>query len=299
MKAGQGRRAASRGGAAWIVALLSACVSGEAGRGAIADGAVRVGDTLRTFELYAPATARRGNPVPLLLAFHGSGSTGRGMRRESGLDSVAARDGFLVVYPDAPAGNWAEDCGCNIADRLGVNDTGFVRALVDTVSAHFRVDPDRVAAVGFSQGGLFVHRLACQMADVVSAVASISAPMSGVLAVRCRPSRPVSVMVALGTLDPVYLYEGGGSGDRVTLGARAAVRVWRALDGCAPEPAVTELPNRAADGTTVLEERWSDCEDDAAVALYTVDGGRHGWDLSRDAATAEIVAAFLFPGAAR
>ena len=167
--------------AAVILCAAVACVHQEGTTSVVVKGSIPVGDTLRTFVLYAPPAARQGRPVPLLLAFHGSGSTGAAMRREAGFDRIASREGFLVAYPDAPAGNWAEDCDCNVADRLGVNDTGFVRALVDTVSERFSVDRHRVGAVGFSQGGLFVHRLACQMADVVSAVASVAAPMSGAL----------------------------------------------------------------------------------------------------------------------
>jgi polyhydroxybutyrate depolymerase len=276
-----------------FLCVVAACVRQGEGTSVVVQGSIPVGDTLRTFVLYAPPAARQDRPVPLLLAFHGSGSTGAAMRREAGFDTIAAREGFLVAYPDAPAGNWAEDCDCNVADRLGVNDTGFVRALVDTVDGRFPVDRHRIGAVGFSQGGLFVHRLACQMADVISAVASVAAPMSGVLAQRCGPAAPVSVMVALATLDPVFPYEGGGVGKRVTLGARATTGLWRTLDGCSAEPTVLELPDRASDGTRIMEERWTGCRQNVEVSLYTVDGGRHAWELSRDVATAELVAGFL------
>jgi polyhydroxybutyrate depolymerase len=276
-----------------LLGAAAACASGRTGTGAAVRGAVRVGDMQRTYVLYVPPPAVRGVPVPLLLAFHGSGSTGAAMEREAGFDRIAAREGFLVAYPDAPAGNWAEDCDCNVADRLGVNDTGFVRALVDSVAARFPVDRRRVGAVGFSQGGLFVHRLGCQMADLVSTIASIAAPMSGALAERCGASAPVSVLVAVGTLDPVFPYEGGGTGKRATLSARATTRVWRTIDRCSEEPSVVQLPDRARDGTRVMEERWTGCREDVEVVLYTVDGGRHQWDLSRDVGTAELVTALL------
>jgi len=282
-----------QGAAIVLLCTVAACVRQGGGTSVVVRGSIPVGDTLRSFVLYAPPTARPGRSVPLLLAFHGSGSTGAAMRREAGFDSIAAREGFLVAYPDAPAGNWAEDCDCNVADRLGVNDTGFVRALVDTVAARFPVDRHRVGAVGFSQGGLFVHRLACQMADVVSTVVSVAAPMSGALAERCGPTAPVSVMVALGTLDPVFPYEGGGIGKRVTLGARATAGLWRTLGGCSVEPTILDLPDPAADGTRIMEERWTGCRQDVEVSLYTVDGGRHAWELSRDIGTAALVASFL------
>ena len=55
----------------------------------------------------------------------------------------------------------------------------------------------------------------------------------------------------------------------------------------------TNVPNRVADGTTVLEERWSPCTGGSEVVLYTVDGGRHDWSPSRDVSTAELVARFF------
>jgi polyhydroxybutyrate depolymerase len=281
-----------------FLALAAACAGDGAPAGGIR-GALRVGDVTRTFVLYAPPAARRSAAAPLLLAFHGTGESGAALRAGAGFDAVAAREGWVVVYPDAAVGTWAETCGCTAADRLGVNDTGFVRALIDSVAARFPVDRGRVFAAGFSQGGLFVHRLACDLADRVAAVASVAAPMSAALAPRCAPGRPVSVMVLQGTLDDAYPYEGVGRGQRAVLGARAAAGFWRALDRCPDSRLVTERPDTARDGTRVLEERWPGCDQATEVALVTVDGGRHTWSLSGDASTAETVAAFFLRAAPR
>jgi len=254
--------------------------------------AVRLGDTTRTYVLHAPPGAA-AEPRPLLVAFHGTGESGREMERSAGLDAVADRRGFLVAYPDAAVGNWAEGCGCSRADLLAVNDTGFARAVVEDVARRHRVDRSRIYATGFSQGGLFVHRLACEMAETFAAVASVAAPMSAPLAERCRPSGPVGVLVLIGTLDQSYPYEGERSVARSTLGAREAADVWRVIDACGREAAGRELPDRAADGTRVLEERWTGCRGGVEVALYTVDGGRHAWSPSADVSTGELLVGFL------
>ncbi len=280
------------GRAALLVLAVAGCGGGRAG-GTAHRAELMVGDTVRTFDLFVPHELGGRERVPLVLAFHGTGESGAGFRAATGLDRLAARDGFLVVYPDAAVGNWAEGCDCNRADRLGINDTGFVRVVIDSLSRRFPVDPARVYAVGFSQGGLFVHRLACQMPDRIAAVASIAAPISAPLAERCGPGAPVSVLVMMGTLDDAYRYEGQGQGPRATLGARATAGLWRTLDGCEGAAAVTSLPDRAADGTTVLEERWPTCARGSEVALYTVDGGRHAWSPSRDVKTSDLVVAFF------
>jgi polyhydroxybutyrate depolymerase len=174
-----------------------------------------------------------------------------------------------------------------------VNDTGFVRAVVEDVARRHPVDRSRVYAVGFSQGGLFVQRLACEMADLVTAVASVAAPMSSRLAETCAPSVPVGVLVLQGTLDDAYPYEGRRQGGQSLLGAREAADFWRVLDGCSGDARARELPDHAADGTRTQEERWPACRGGVEVALYTVEGGRHAWAPSGDVRTEELVTAFL------
>jgi polyhydroxybutyrate depolymerase len=281
-----------RTGTALVILVVAGCVGGRPG-GTAHRAELLVGDSVRTFRLFVPRDLRRQERAPLVLAIHGTGGSGAGFGSETDLDRLAARDGFLVAYPDAAVGNWAEGCDCSRADRLGINDTGFVRILIDSLSRRFPVDRARVYAVGFSQGGLFVQRLACEMADRIAAVASVAAPISGPLAERCGPAAPVSVLVMMGTLDDAYRYEGQGQGQRATLGARATVGLWRMLDRCEGSAVVTSLPDRVADGTTVLEERWPTCAGGSEVALYTVDGGRHAWSPSRDVNTSELVAAFF------
>lgn len=271
--------------------LAAACLGGDAPASTASRGTVRVGDSVRTFLLVTPAAPRRP-AAPLLLAFHGTGESGAALRATSGLDAVAGREGWVVAYPDAPIGTWAEDCRCTAADRRGVNDTGFVRALIDAVATRVAVDRDRVFATGFSQGGLFVHRVACDLADRVAAVASVAAPMSAPLAARCRPARPVSVLVLQGTLDDAFAYEGRWRGERAVLGARATARFWRTANRCPPGRAAA-LPDTARDGTRVLVERWEPCLASTSVALVTVEGGRHQWSLSRDRPTADLLAEFF------
>ena len=94
---------------------------------------VHVGDRDRTFATYAPASLPP-HP-PLLLAFHGSGETGEGLRAHSGyaFDRVADRAGFVVVYPDGFERHW-DDCrraASYSARTLRIDDEGFVRAQSD------------------------------------------------------------------------------------------------------------------------------------------------------------------------
>jgi polyhydroxybutyrate depolymerase len=268
------------------------CVPGDRAASVVERASVRLGDTVRTYVMHIPPWPTR-TPRPLLLAFHGTGESGREMARRTALNALGRQEGLLVAYPDAAVGNWAEGCACSRADLEGINDTGFVRALVEDVARRHPVDRSRVYAAGFSQGGLFVHRLACEMADLVAAVASVAAPMSSRLAETCAPSAPVGVLVLQGTLDDAYPYEGQRRGGPSLLGAREAVRFWRLMNGCAREARVRALPDRVPDGTRILEERWLECGRGVEVALYTVEGGRHTWSPSADAETETLLMKFF------
>ena len=280
---------------AFVLLMALACTRTDVPGGSGDRQPVRVGDTLRTYVLHVPPRPNR-SPRPLLLAFHGTGESGGAMRRSTALDALGSRAGYLIAYLDAAVGNWAEGCDCSRADLEGVDDTGFVRAVVEDVARRYPVDRSRVYATGFSQGGLFVQRLACEMADLVAAVASVAAPMSSRLAETCAPSAPAGMLVIQGTLDDAYPYEGRRQGGRSLLGARETARFWRVLDGCAGDARARELPDRAADGTRIQEERWPACRGGVEVALYTVEGGRHAWSPSADAETETLLMEFFLRG---
>ena len=46
---------------------------------------------------------------------------------------------------------------------------GFISALIDHLIANYPVDPDRVYAVGFSNGGAMAMQLACYLTDKIAA----------------------------------------------------------------------------------------------------------------------------------
>lgn len=256
-------------------------------------GSVLVGDTARAFVAYVPNSLDGSSQAPLLVAFHGSGGSGAGFRAFAGLDRQADAHGFIAVYPDALVSNWAEGCDCNNADRLGINDLGLADALIDEFSSLYAIDPRRVYAVGFSQGGLFVHRLACERAGRFAAVASVAAPISFPLSERCAPSAPVSVLGMQGSEDAVFPWEGGGQGSLAVLGAVETIERWASRNECGTPPSVTRLPDTANDGTHVIESLYSPCGGGTEVALYAVMGGVHTWEMSRDIGTAEVLLDFL------
>jgi polyhydroxybutyrate depolymerase len=239
-------------------------------------GEIVVGGQSRSYVLHVPPHLE--SPRALVINLHGGGGAAAGQQRISGYDAVADANGFIVVYPQGTSNNWADGRGATDPDRLGVDDVGFVSALIDKLTAEYGIDPRWVFATGLSNGAFMAQRLACDLSEKIAAIA----PVAGTLGtgVTCSPVLPVSVMEVHGTADPLVPYEGGemtGRGGASTIVSVAAtIDRWRTINGCTTEAETLRLPDNG-DGTSVTKSSWSECERDTAVVLYTVTGGGHTW----------------------
>ncbi|GAB2916238.1 alpha/beta fold hydrolase [Rheinheimera gaetbuli] len=160
----------------------------------------------RKYWLALPDNYQPANSYKLLLAFHHSGGRGKEMQSLSQFEKIS--NDYIVAYPESEQVEWNEGCECNIAHRLGADDLGFTSNIIADIQQRHSVTPGEVYAAGFSQGGLFVQNLACNLPHAFKAVAVVAAPMSIQLASSCAPTQPVSIMMVHGTADPVLPYNG-------------------------------------------------------------------------------------------
>lgn len=241
----------------------------------------------RSFILHVPQRARE--PAPLVLAFHGGGGNAEGQQRYSRLDGVAEREGFVTVYPDGSGGlgrrllTWNAGFCCGPAAREGVDDVGFVRALVDEVARLVSIDRRRVYATGLSNGAMMAYRLAADAPDLVAAIA----PVAGANAVSPKPGAPpVAVLHVHSVDDPRALYAGGlGPPFPLTRhrvqhpSAEQVVGTWARALGCEAEPrAGAPLAGVGPDaGHTAARVEWSRCANGSAVELLRLTGAGHVW----------------------
>lgn len=235
------------------------------------------GGLTRSYQVWIPNSVSRGERVPLVLAFHGAGSRGSDMRAYAGLDAMAGPLEMLVVYPEAAAGDWADGCDCTTAERDGVDDLQFLRDLLEHVAGEFSYDPARVYATGFSQGGLFAEYAACELPDLIAAVAAVAASTSAHLTQMCAPGGPIPIVLMHGTGDPIFPPSGTTSGSRRVLPIQDAVDFWLGLNGCAAEPTETVTVDPQPDGTRLLRRAWTDCEGGSEVMYFEIQGGGHTW----------------------
>lgn len=256
-----------------------------AGRDADRDGTMSSGGRERTYHVHVPTTVQTGGPLPLVLVFHGGGGTGVGAARLYGFNQLADARGFLAVYPDGVDRHWNDGrrpAGERWVNAVLLDDAGFISALIDHLRATVQIDPRRVYAAGMSNGGIFSHRLACELSGKIAAIAPVAGTIAAPEAPQCAPGAPVSVIEWHGTDDRFVPYEGGeilrrAEGGRV-LSVDETIALWAKLNGC---PAAVQRSNLApvdpADHTRVRRTVYGPCRLESEVALYTIEGGGHTW----------------------
>ncbi|MEN8144783.1 MAG: PHB depolymerase family esterase [Gemmatimonadota bacterium] len=243
---------------------------------------------LRQWIVHLPSDYDHQTRLPVVMAFHGSGESAQGMQAGTGLDSDANERGFVTVYPRATS-QWAEGCDCTTADRLGVDDVGFVRFLIRELAANYAIDTERVYAAGFSQGGAFTESLACAIDSPVAGIAVVGMTMRrGLLQLCAVPIALGLSMPALlmhGTEDTSIPAEGSGEGPRSVLSLTEATGALLGLNRCSGSPAVTFEPADPEPLPRFRRERYTNCAEGGRVEVDVVEGGAHDWPAPERNAT--------------
>ena len=240
----------------------------------------------RRYQVFVPASYNVNTPTPVVLAFHGQGSDSKDMQANIGLDAEATRGGFIVAYLDDLTNDWAEGCNCSEADDLGVDDPGFALAVVDTISANYNVDTSRIYALGFSIGGLFVQRLACENSDAFAGVISVASSMSVPLAQTCSPDFPIDVSVVLGSNDPVFPWTGTSNGIFSVLSIDAMTDEWLTNNSCASTPIRTDSSLGSFD---LAITSYETCEGGGSFRVYRIENGQHFWYPGTEGIVSDLI----------
>ena len=233
---------------------------------------LKVDDLKRSYLLHIPPTYDPRHPTSLVLAFHGRLGTGKEMERLTNLSDLADKQGFIVVYPNGFGRSWNAGHGTGRSEAKGVDDIMFTVRLLDSLSQTLNIDRHRVYATGFSNGATFVHRLACELAAKIAAIAAVAGTIAPKIGQNCHPNMPVAVLQIHGTADPIVPWEGGLTGGGGVVESVAATNAgWVARNGCAGEPEVEDLYGG------VSRASYNSCRHGTSVIFYRVEGGGHTW----------------------
>ena len=254
---------------------------------------VRLGE--RYYEIDLPANPKG---APLILALHGGGGDPDQFAGASGLARAATKAGYAVAFP-AGSGRrgdrlltWNAGYCCRYAASKGVDDIGFLKAVIKDAAGRFGVDGSGVYVTGMSNGSMMSETFAATNPGMVRAVAGVSGSMN---TSRVRVRGRVPALIVHGTADPVVPYA-GGQGDKKFIRTEFASVASVVEAFLAPWGGglvrTDRVIDRKDDGTSV---RVSDYRRGGQVMLrlMTVEGGAHHWpggrkDRLTDGKTQEI-----------
>ncbi|HEX9607250.1 MAG TPA: PHB depolymerase family esterase, partial [Gemmatimonadaceae bacterium] len=225
----------------------------------------------RTYRLYVPKRYDPARPAPLVISMHGAGLWGAAQKETSQWNNLADREAFIVVYPSGIGGRgvriWRAEPGPGL-----IKDVRFISELIDTLKASYNIDSSRIYANGLSNGGGMSFVLSCTLSDRIAAVGMVAAaqtlPWSW-----CTDQRAVPMIAFHGTADPEVPYNGGSSwvSPRPFPSTPRWAANWARRNQCGANPVESTV------AVDVTRRTYTNCADDAAVVLYTVQGGGHTW----------------------
>lgn len=167
--------------------------------GEFGEETVQVGTATRAYRLVVPKTVDLEKPAPLVVAFHGMLIDSKDvMPKYTKLNEAAEKHQFLLAYPEAVGKSWGIE-----PDKVK-NDLAFFDALLDKLTAAYRIDPDRVYVLGMSNGGYFAHLVGKERSKTVAAVASHSGPLGLQTLLGVNAERKFPVLIIHGDQDRIF-----------------------------------------------------------------------------------------------
>ena len=231
--------------------------------------------------VYLPSDYDGSTPLPLVFSLHGYSDPDV----EAYFDFVPQVDEKQFIYcvptgtTDAfgsPFWNGTDAC-CDFLNT-NVNDSAYLRQLIEIIQAQYAVDERSIHFTGISNGGFMTYRMACEHSDLIASVA----PLAGTTFLDdsdCTPAEPVHVLHIHGTADSSISFDGGCIVFSCYPGAEESIDAWRNYNECDSVP---------VDGGPAFNLDWSvggnettstiyqqNCNDGVTVELWTMTGSEH------------------------
>ena len=126
----------------------------------------------REFLVHIPDNLTEDSPIVFVI--HGYTDSATQIMEYSGMNEVADREGFIVVYPQGTIdsqGNTFFNVGYEFHKDSTIDDVSFIRDLFVSLSEEYSLKRKQGFATGMSNGGDMSYLLACTSADLFRAVA--------------------------------------------------------------------------------------------------------------------------------
>jgi poly(hydroxyalkanoate) depolymerase family esterase len=233
------------------------------------------------YRLYEPARPD-ATLLPVIVMLHGCKQDSEDFARGTGMNDVAARDRFLVLYPEQlrksnqmGCWNWFEPGH----QKRGAGEPAMIAALVEAVVAQHGGDPQRVYVAGLSAGGAMAATLGELYPDVFAAVGIHSGlPPRSAHDVQSafsamRRGTGAAAGPARSSLPTIVFH---GSGDKTVAPTNGEAVVQRQVAAANGER-LERREERVAGARTATRTEWLDPQGKPMIESWKVTAGPHAW----------------------
>lgn len=243
----------------------------------------------RAFRFNQPKDKTTGGNLIFIL--HGSGGNGEAMMKPAAnLQAIAGNEHLFLVYPDGYKRYWNE-CrkeATSDANKEDINEQAFFDAMLRYFAKNYKVNDKRFFAIGLSGGGHMAYKLAITMPAKCKAISAIVANLPDTTNMDCAEAKkPVAVMIANGTDDPLNPYNGGqmimnGASWGNVRSSDRSFRYWAGLAGYTGQPLVEALPDTDTTNKQTITRYTFSEKGKPEVTFLQVKGGAHAFPKDID-----------------
>lgn len=239
----------------------------------------------RRYHLYVPPglALLPGERLALLVMLHGCGQTGRELAIASRMNRLAARERFLVLYPEQERLANAHGCWNWFERQSGKAEAeaATLLAAVDVAARRHPVDLARVGVAGLSAGGsmavlmaaLYPHRFCAVATHSGVAPGTAESAATAMAAMGGRRAGQLPQPLAAGALPPLLVLHGDADSLVSVRNAAATAQLWADALGARPgAPRTLQRGQRRPMRVTEFKAGGR-----TVVALREVAGMAHAW----------------------
>ena len=251
----------------------------------------------REYLLYIPPNIDNRENLPVIFNFHGYQGQAEQFFNQTDLVEIADNNGVVLVYPQGSnlpvgASHWnaapSSSSSTSFVNKSSTDDIGFFKVLLDEINQNNIIDLNRVYVIGYSNGGMFSHFLACNTENIIAAVGDVAGTMLNETFNSCNPSSPIPILKIHGTSDRVVSYNGYDEGEFKSV--EEVLDFWKSnnksnanesLENLGSTSIYSEFYNTPVN-VNFEKYTFDSDENTSEIVHYKIINGGHWWDYSSD-----------------